>query len=498
MTRPSPSSPRMRGPIAYRREPANAPLPVCISEPILKQQKPTLTSTFELAVAAARAQTGEGARIAVALSGGLDSSALLHLAHAYAQAHGIALHAFHIHHGLSANADAWLAHCEQQCAALGVPFEARRIQLQGQKKSGTEAAARKARYAALGALCREHGVALLLTAHHQDDQAETVLLQLLRGSGPAGLSGMDAANTAAGLLQHPHLVMARPLLQASRSQLENYVQQHGISHIHDESNDDPRYARNALRHKVMPALEEHFPGFQERFARSAQHAQSAYRLLTELAEQDLAHCLDGDCIDIGKLRTLSQDRSYNLLRHWFATRGLSMPSTAWMAEMLTQLLEAKYDAQLLVTHPDCHVRRYRDRLHLTPKLPELEGSREDQFDDKPGTGFVWQGESELAFPAYGGILHFEPAAEGLDPAWLRGQQLVIEFRRGGERLKPAPNRSTRPLKYHYQALNIPAWERARLPVVKTADCLLYAAGIGMDCHHVGSGAGRITLRWQAV
>ncbi|MRW84905.1 tRNA lysidine(34) synthetase TilS [Pseudoduganella sp. FT26W] len=468
----------------------------------MKQQKPTLTSTFEQAVGAARAQgaTGEGAepRIAVALSGGLDSSALLHLAYAYAQAHGVALYAFHVHHGLSPNADAWLAHCEQACAALGVRFEARRIQLHDQKKSGTEAAARKARYAALGALCHAHQVNLLLTAHHLDDQAETVLLQLLRGSGPAGLSGMDAANAAPDLLNNATLVMARPLLPASRKQLEAYVAQHNISHIHDESNDDPRYARNALRRTVMPALAAHFPGFQERFARSAQHAQSATRLLTELAEQDLTAALDGDTLDIGQLRTLSQDRSYNLLRHWFATRGYSMPSTAWLSEMLTQLLEAKYDAQLLVTHPDCHVRRYRDRLHLTPKLEELEGEREGQFDDKPGTDFVWDGEAELAFPAYGGVLHFETAEEGFDPAWLRSQPLLIEFRRGGERLKLAPNRSTRPVKYHYQALNIPAWERGRLPVVKNAKDLLFAAGIGMDCQHVGSGAGRVRLRWQAV
>ncbi|MYM24970.1 tRNA lysidine(34) synthetase TilS [Duganella sp. FT135W] len=466
----------------------------------MKQQKPTIESTFNSAVSAAHAQAGEGGapRIAVALSGGLDSSALLHLAHAYAQAHGATLHAFHVHHGMSPNADAWLAHCEQQCAALNVPFAARRVQLQDTKKSGTEAAARKARYAALGSLCAEHNVQLLLTAHHLDDQAETVLLQLLRGSGPAGLSGMDAANTAASLLQNASLIMARPLLQASRKQLESYVAQHSINHIHDESNDDPRYARNALRHTVMPALEQHFPGFQERFARSAHHAQSATRLLTELAEQDLATALDGDQLDISKLRALSQDRAYNLLRHWFATRGYSMPSTAWLAEMLAQLLEAKYDAQLLVTHPDCHVRRYRDRLHLTPKLEDLEGTREDQFDDKPGTDFIWSGEAELAFPAYGGILHFEPAEDGLDSDWLRTQKLVIEFRRGGEKLKLAPNRSTRPVKYHYQALNIPAWERSRLPVVKSAKDLLFAAGIGMDCAHVDSGAGRIRLRWQAV
>ena len=543
---------------------ANASPPVRIWNHIMKQQIPTLASTFAQAVSASRAQAGNTEKIAIALSGGLDSSALLHLAHAHAAEHGLELHAFHIHHGLSPNADAWLAHCEQACAALGVPFQARQVELQRKDKTGTEEAARKARYAALGALCREHGIELLLTAHHQDDQAETVLLQLLRGSGPAGLSGMDGANTAASLMANDQLVMARPLLTASRKQLDQYVTAHGITHIYDESNDDPRFARNALRRTIMPALADAFPGFQERLARSASHAQSAQRLLTELAQQDLALCLDGDCLDMRQLRLLSLDRIHNLLRHWFGTRGLRMPSAAWLAETVTQLLEARDDAQVLVTHPDCHVRRYRDRLHLTPKLADLEGTREDQFDQTPGTPFRWNGEAQMAFPAYGGVLHFDVveavAAEagegaditaastaavdaivsapssigtgdpltagldtgnalatggdaantwsgldtanalptGVDADWLRSLPLLIEFRRGGERLKRADNRPTRPLKYHFQELNIPAWERGRLPVVHAGKELIFAAGIGMDCKHLGTGVGRIRLRWQAV
>ncbi|CAN7423011.1 tRNA lysidine(34) synthetase TilS [Pseudoduganella sp. LjRoot289] len=464
-----------------------------------KQQTATLASTFAQAVATAN----HDGRIAIALSGGLDSSALLDMAHAHAQRQAeqgvsIALHAFHVHHGLSPNADAWLAHCEQQCAALGVRFEARRVILENTGKTGTEAAARKSRYAALGAMCREHGVKLLLTAHHLDDQAETVLLQLLRGSGTAGLSGMEAANTAPELLANPDLVMMRPLLPASRKQLEAYVAEHAVAHIEDESNDDPRYARNALRHTVMPALAQYFPGFQERFARSAQHAQSAQRLLTELAEQDLAAALDGECLIVSKLAALSTGRSFNLLRHWFGLRGLSMPSTAWLSEMLVQLLEARHDTQMLVVHPEVDVRRHRDRLYLTPKLPEIAGTREDEFDDSPGQEFRWNGETAMAFPDYGGVLHIEPAEQGVDAAWLRLQYLTIEFRRGGERLKRAENRPTRALKYHYQTLGIPAWERPRLPVLKTPTQLLFAAGIGMDCHEIGQGGGeRVVFRWEA-
>ncbi len=441
------------------------------------------------------------APLAIAYSGGLDSSALLHLAAAHGRSHGVPVFAFHIHHGISPNADAWLDHCQATAGALGVHFEARKVVV-GKSKSGVEAAARKLRYAALGALCAEHGVALLLTAHHLDDQAETVLLQLLRGSGTAGLSGMDGANSAPELLGNVSLVMARPLLPLSRAELEAYVAGHALGYVEDESNFHPRYARNALRHQVMPALAQAFPGYQERFARSAAHAQSAQRLLNELAEQDLAGARDGDCLDVGKLRAMSGDRAANLLRHWFGLRGLRMPSTAWLHEMLTQLVEARHDAQLLVTHPDCHIRRHRDRLYITPKLADLAGQRDPDDEGvlvKEGQLFRWDGEAQLAFPDYGGILHIDPADQGLAAAWLGAQPLQIDFRKGGERLKPAPNRPTRALKYHYQACNVPAWERERLPIVSAGKDLLFAAGIGMDCQHVGEGeAPYVTFRWEST
>ncbi|NHZ39371.1 tRNA lysidine(34) synthetase TilS [Massilia aquatica] len=458
-----------------------------------------LAAQFAQALDALRGQ-GDRPSVAIAYSGGLDSSALLHLAAQYASANDVPLFAFHIHHGISPNADAWLAHCEAACAALGVTFAARRVVLQ-KSRSGVEAAARKLRYAALGDMCREHGVRLMLTAHHLDDQAETVLLQLLRGSGTAGLSGMDAANAAPELLGNPDLVMARPLLPVSRQQLEAYVAAYALAWVEDESNTHPRYARNALRHQVMPALATAFPGYQERFARSAAHAQSAQRLLNELAVQDLAGCLVDDCIDVAKLRAMSLDRAYNMLRYWFGLRALRMPSTAWLTEMVTQLVEARHDAQLLVTHPDCHVRRHRDRLYITPKLADLAGQRDPDDEGvfvKEGERFTWNGEASMAFPAYGGVLHFEQAEQGFDSAWLRAQALQIDFRKGGERLKPAANRPTRPLKYHYQACNVPAWERERLPVVSSGKDLLFAAGIGMDCHHFGdASAPLIRLRWEA-
>jgi tRNA(Ile)-lysidine synthase len=437
--------------------------------------------------------------IAVACSGGLDSMVLLHAASGWAREHGVSLFAFHVHHGLSRNADEWLAHCERSAAQLGAAFDARRVTVE-KGKSGVEQAARKLRYAALGEMCRSHGVGLLLTGHHLDDQAETVLLQLLRGSGPAGLSGMDTANRAAKLLGDADVMIARPLLSLNRAELEKYARLQDIDWVDDESNLDPRYTRNALRHQVMPALAQAFPGFQQRIARSAAHAQSAQRLLDQLAAQDLAACLSGDALSLLRLRELDTDRIHNLMRYWFGTRGISMPSTAWLEQMVAQALEARESAQLRVTHPDCEIRRHRDHLHITPRLPDLPGMRDPDdigVIDREGQAFRWNGEAQIAFPDYGGVLHFEPADEGFDADWLRAQQLVIDFRKGGERLKPAANRPTRGLKAHYQALGVPAWERERLPVVSSGYDLLFAAGIGMDCRHVRTGPA-IRLRWETA
>jgi tRNA(Ile)-lysidine synthase len=438
--------------------------------------------------------------LAVALSGGLDSMVLLHLAHAFARARGLPLFAFHVHHGLSPNADAWRAHCAQAASELGVPFDALEVQVE-KGTSGIEATARKRRYAALGEMCRAHGVGLLLTAHHLDDQAETVLLQLLRGSGPAGLSGMDAANRAPTLLGDDQLVMARPLLAVSRAALEALAQAEGVTWVDDESNLDARYARNALRHAVMPALAQAFPGFQQRVARAGRHMGSAQRLLDELADQDLAACLVDDAIELGVLRGMSRDRVDNLLRRWFSIRRIAMPSTAWLEQMVAQLLTAREGAQLLVAHPDCEVRRHRDRLYLVPRLPELAGMRDPDDEGvfvKHAQAFAWRGEASLAFPDYGGVLHFDHADAGFDAAWLRAQPLTIDFRKGGEKLKLAHNRPNRSLKHLYQAAGVPAWERTRLPIVSSGAELLFAAGLGMDCRRLSEGPGRVNLRWEAA
>ena len=202
--------------------------------------------------------SGAGA-VAVAYSGGLDSAVLLRMAHDYAQRAGIKLFAFHIHHGLSMNADAWLAHCRDECVTLGVVFDSRQVELERVGDLGLEAAARVARYAALGDLCQQHDVSLLLTAHHQDDQVETVLLQLLRGAGLPGLSGMETLLMAPDLLGSDNIWLGRPILALSRAGLQEVADSHGIAYVEDESNADVRHPRNALRQQVLPQLASFFP-----------------------------------------------------------------------------------------------------------------------------------------------------------------------------------------------------------------------------------------------
>lgn len=431
-------------------------------------------------------------KMAVAYSGGLDSSVLLSLARDYAASHGIELFAFHINHGISVNASRWVAHCAERCASQNILFDAREVQLAGCDKTGIEEAARISRYAALGQLCRAHDIALLLTAHHQDDQAETVLLQLLRGSGVAGLSAMEAFNTAPALLGDPHLVVARPLLAFSRAQLELIAGNRGIEYIEDESNADPSYARNALRHHAMPALATYFPGFEKRLARTARHAQSAQRLLDEFAAMDLTDCLSGERVDLSRLRLLGEDRIDNVLRYWISSHGVRMPSTAWLAETRLQLFNAKEDAQVCIKHPDCEIRRHRGHAFLIDRRIKVDS-------DMPPIRFLWNGEPSMTFPQFCGVLHFDDVEEGIDATWLRGQTLQIRWRAGGERLKPASNRPTRSLKQHYQALDIPVWERDFLPVIEIDDRLVFAAGIGTDCHFFSEKNGpRIRMRWQHV
>lgn len=472
----------------------STPDPVFEFERVLKA---FLARVFAFRSPDASRQEGEAKKraMAVAYSGGLDSTVLLHLAHAYAVRNGMDLFAFHIHHGISVKADEWLLHCEKTCRRLGIDFDARRVLLNRESGEGTEAAARRARYAALAALCRERGIELLLTAHHEDDQAETVIMQLMRGAGVAGLSGMDVLGTVPGAVDEEAPQLLRPLLGVSRKALENWAKEQRLSYVEDDSNTDLQYARNAVRLKVMPVLGTFFPGFERRMARSAQHMQSAQRLLVELAELDWETCRDGDALDVVRMAELGKDRFDNLFRFWLDRQGVRMPSTAWLREARLQLLGAREDAQIRLELEGAVVRRYRRRLIFQESQKANEAGPGLEADFLP---LIWQGESRMPVLAFGGEWLFEAASEGVDAGWLRGRSLHVRPYYGKAMLKVEANRPARSLKAHYQERQVPAWERQRLPLLYADGELLFAAGIGMAVDYVGKGGDRVWIGWAPL
>ncbi len=425
--------------------------------------------------------------IAVAFSGGLDSSVLLHLAAAACRRHGRALFAFHVHHGLSPNADAWLSHCAGEAARLGVDFAAARVEVEGRAATGTEQAARLARYHALGELCRRHRARLLLTAHHQDDQAETVLLQMLRGAGLQGLGGMGELHDSHALLG-ADVLLGRPLLDCTRGELERAAQDLGIDPVVDESNADTRYRRNAVRHEVLPVIERHFPGSAATLSRSSRHWQSAQRLLDDLAAMDEARCAEGDALRIDQLKNLSAERIDNLLRHWLAGQGAEWPpSAAQLSQLRHQVLQARPEAHpslaicglLLQRHGGLVVVQHARRG--TPPSHELR--------------LHWDGEAELEIPEWQGKLLVEAAPGlGLCPSSFRLGPIRLRPRTGGERLKLEPHRPSRTLKNLFQESGVPALARRWMPLVYVGDILVYAVGLGMDTR-AASVEGGIRLDW---
>jgi tRNA(Ile)-lysidine synthase len=426
--------------------------------------------------------------IAVAYSGGLDSSLLLELAARYCHRRGRALHVFHIHHGLSPNADDWRAHCERQALALGAHFDAINITVQDPKQLGIEQAARMARYDALGQLCRRHKVRLLLTAHHQDDQAETVLLQLFRGTGLRGLGGMADTHDAHALLGEG-LALGRPLLECSRDELEQAAKVMDVAHIVDESNEDTRYRRNAVRHEIAPVVEQFFPAFASTIARSSQHWQAAQRLLDDLAELDEAQCAEGDALRLDRLSQLSADRADNLLRYWLAGQGaLQPPSAAQLSQLRTQVLHARAE-----THPSLQLCGLLLQRHGGLLIADIPKAGEPPHQD---ISIQWRGEREIEVPEWQGSLLFDTGADkGVCPLRLQVWPMLLRARSGGERLKPDPLRPSRTLKNLFQESALPAQQRPWLPLAYVSGALVFAAGLGMDVREADA-AGGVRFSWR--
>jgi len=330
-----------------------------------------LIQPVHLALLARAAPSACGScRIAVGVSGGADSAMLaLAAAHA-ARALGIELRLFHVHHGLQADADAWAAHVRTLGGMLGASVAQACVQVADDAGKGVEAAARDARYGALARLAREHDVSCVLLAHHRDDQAETVLLRLLRGAGPHGMAAMSAAVVRDGVCYlRPWLGTARAAIRAAASSLADA---HGWQAVEDPTNADPRYTRAAVRTRLTPVLDARWPGWQAIVARQARHMAEAAQVLDEVAEADLQGLEPGPdraSFSLAAWRKLSPARQAHVLRYWLAGQGVAMPSDARLADLLRQLRQLHalgHDRQLRVEHAGLAVRCHRARVWVEP------------------------------------------------------------------------------------------------------------------------------------
>ncbi len=461
------------------------------SLPLNKSQTTVAVTAYERALEAilARVVLSDGAAIAVACSGGLDSAVLLNQSADFCARRGHVLHVFHVHHGLSPNADQWLAHVQNECQRLNLSFDARKVHVTTIDEHGPENAARRARYEALADMCTTHRVELLLTAHSQDDQAETILLQSLRGSGLPGWSGMAEIHREHALLPAT-VTLARPLLACSRQQLEQIAQERTIDHIVDESNEDARYKRNAIRHEIFPVIEKHFQGFSQALARSSSHFQTAQRLLDELAQRDLQICQKEGELHLEPMKNLSSDCIDNLLRYWVYSITGSYPSQAQLYQLHYQMLHAANDTHPLLYIGQWTFQRERGCLVIRPNV----------VSNQPPTNplaLVWKGEKHIDILAWRGRLIFDDTHdEGCDREVLTRGPLTLRARVGGERLKLDERRPSRSLKNLYQELGVAVSFRPWLPLLYAGDQLLFASGLGTNCSVPRSSPG-IRLEWQS-
>lgn len=394
-------------------------------------------------------------RLVVGFSGGVDSTVLLYLLRKMQAEHGRELLAVHVHHGLSPDADAWLKHAASVCSTWQVPFDARRVQVR--PTGSVEAAARHARREALASFLQE-GDALLL-AHHQDDQAETLLFRLVRGAGVTGLGAMREMTVikAAGGDASP---LWRPFLGVSRASLVQIARRHGLAWIEDESNADTRFSRNFLRQEVLPLMQRQWPAVVATLSATARRMREADQLLQELAGELATSCIDErQRLCIPAVQRFSSARKALVLRYWLAQQGFPLPDEGVLAQMISAVMESRDDAQPRLTWPGCEIRRYRQHLYAMPPVPEV----------PQGWEVEWEMTAPLLLPDGRCLYVSAPGAMRLP--------VRVRFRRGGERLRAQG--VTHDLKKLLQSSSVPPWERSRLPLLFCNEALVAVAGTSL-------------------
>lgn len=417
--------------------------------------------------------------VAVAVSGGRDSIALLHATHKAAAALGVEVVALHVHHGLVHDADAWRGHVTALCARWRLRCEVHRLGGRPGKGDSVEAWARRERYAALAQMAREVGASLVLLAQHRRDQAETFLLQALRGAGAAGLAAM------APEFERDGMQWARPWLGLPREAIETYVRRHRLRFVDDASNDDPRFARNRLRLMVWPSLKSAFPDAEVTLVAAARRAQEESEALAELADSDLVSCSEGTALDIPRWQALSAARRNNALREWLRRQTGRGAADSLIDRLSTEL--AAHDRPARWPAGDgIELRRYRGELrvatHADAALPSTPVALSIS---RAGVHRVsaWHGALRVTRVRSGGV-----ALERLGHCELRP-------RLGAEQFQAAPNRPPRSLKKQFQGAGIAPRQR-NAPLLYAGNRLVFVPGLGIDARMLAAeGEPQVTLQW---
>jgi len=372
--------------------------------------------------------------------------------------------AVHVNHGIHPNAPKWAAHCRVLCRRFGVQVRVLTTRVTRVPGVSLEAAARDARYASLAAELKPGEC--LLTGHHEDDQLETVLLQLFRGAGLAGLAAMPAITPfASGWL-------ARPLLPRSRVELEAWARSHALSWIDDDTNADESLDRNYLRRQVLPLIRERWKGVGSAVSRSARHAAEVQRLLDSLARADVERASSGAALFVPSLRVLPPDRRRNALRFWIMQRGVRVPDTSRLDELAGPLVDARPDANPSVTWGDVSATRHADLLELRPAS--------SQVDTPVDVEWLWITAPRLDLGAEGGTLELKADPHGPIDLDVLPERVTVSRRSGGERLRPRRGGPRRTLKSLLQESHLPIAQRSRLPLVFSGVTLLAVGSLWVD------------------
>ena len=399
----------------------------------------------------------------VAYSGGLDSHVLLHALHSIKSELSAEISALHVNHGINKNAGEWILHCEKTCKALEVKLMILNIEESCPQGESMEAWLRQRRYSLFATELKADD--MLLTAHHQDDQAETLLLQLSRGAGVKGLAAMPLLRKRDGICH------ARPLLNSSREQLHEYANLHKLQWIEDESNSDPDIDRNFFRHEILPNLQQRWPNIAETLSRAAKHQAEAMMILDESAEIDYQECIARieNCLDIEKILVLSSARQANLIRHWLRRLSLPVPDTKIMQEILNKVLLAKIDAQPLVSWPGTEIRRHQQYLYASYPYTVQDNEIRLEWDMTSACEF---GEGVLSASLGRG--------EGIKLDICPDKRIQIRYRQGGEKIRLLNKKHHQELKKLFQEAGIPPWIRDRIPLLYKDDKLIAVANLWID------------------